>query len=99
MGFGNSYSYDGFGNMLGTSVTKAGGITTSTPVVAATNRLLGVSYDANGNQLGDVYTTNVWDVENRMIAQLNGSGPGGTAYSYDPGGHRVLKNWNSDPTG
>ena len=59
---------------------------------------MGISYDANGNPTGDVYTQNVWDVENRMVKQIAG-GYGGNAYLYDPSGRRVLNNWNSDPTG
>jgi RHS repeat-associated protein len=63
-----------------------------------------VNYDANGNQIGDqVYTNYVWNVENRMVQQLTaGSGGtwyGGTGYSYDPSGRRVMKNVNPDPAG
>ena len=97
-GWGDAYTYDGFGNLLGMTPTKQGGLTSSTPVDAATNRLVGVNYDANGNQTGDAITVNGWDVENRLATQISG-GYGGMAYAYDPFGRRALKNWNSDPTG
>ena len=53
----------------------------SVSVDPATNRVVGRSYDANGNDLVDVYT--VYDVENRMI-----TGSAGT-YVYDHAGKRV----------
>ena len=102
-GWGESYSYDGFGNLTGITPTGQGGETWSGMVDQATNRLAGVNYDANGNQIGDqVYTNYKWDPENRMVQQLSpagGSWYGGTGYTYDPGGRRVMKNVNADPQG
>ena len=103
-GWGESYTYDGFGNLSAISPTGQGGETWSAVINESTNRMVGVNYDANGNQIGDqVYTNYVWNEENRMVQQLTaGSGGtwyGGTAYSYDPSGRRVLKNANADPAG
>jgi RHS repeat-associated protein len=42
-----TYSYDAFGNLIGKGVTGANPVTI--PVDGASNRLLGVSYDAAGN--------------------------------------------------
>ena len=103
-GWGESYTYDGFGNLSAIGPTGQGGETWSAVINESTNRMTGVNYDANGNQIGDqVYTNYVWNGENRMVQQLTaGSGGawyGGTAYSYDPSGRRVLKNANPDPAG
>jgi RHS repeat-associated protein len=101
--WGESYSYDGFGNLTGITGTGSGEYWSGS-VDPTTNRLMGVNYDANGNQTGDqVYTNYVWNVENRMVQQLTAGGGGawygGTGYSYDPSGRRVMKNVNADPAG
>jgi YD repeat-containing protein len=98
-GWGEAYTYDGFGNLQAISPTGQGGETWSAAINESTNRLQGVNYDSNGNQIGDqVYTNYVWNVENRMVQQLTaGSGGtwyGGTGWSYDPSGRRVMKNVN-----
>lgn len=103
-GWGESYTYDGFGNLSAISPTAQGGETWSATINESTNRMVGVNYDANGNQIGDqVYTNYVWNVENRMVQQLTaGSGGtwyGGTGFSYDTSGRRVMKNVNADPAG
>src|SRR5208283_4524231 len=103
-GWGESYTYDGFGNLSGISPTGQGGETWSAVINESTNQLQGVNYDANGNQIGDqVYTNYVWNEENRLVQQLTagtgGAWYGGTGYSYDPSGRRVLNNVNPDPTG
>ena len=50
--WGQAYTYDGFGNLTGKTVTLGSG-----PVLGVTydanNHQLGSSYDANGNQLWD----------------------------------------------
>jgi YD repeat-containing protein len=51
--WGQAFSYDGFGNLVGKAVTKGSAPVLSVGVDAATNRLTGVSglsYDANGNR-------------------------------------------------
>jgi RHS repeat-associated protein len=80
LGWGQSYSYDGFGNLTGKAVTKGSAPSLSVSFDAATNRQVGVSYDANGNVNG------TYDVENRLLV-----GPGGEQYIYDHQGKRVIK--------
>jgi len=68
--WGNSYSYDGFGNLLAKTVTKGTAPALNINVNAATNRIstAGYSYDSNGNliQMPGVTGMN-YDVENRLL--------------------------------
>jgi len=84
-GWGNSYSYDGFGNLLTKAVTKGSAPTLSQSVDWATNRIIGQSYDANGNQKPQA-SGNWYDVENRLITWDNT-----TFYGYAADNKRVLK--------
>ena len=85
--WGQAFTYDGFGNLVGKAVTAGSAPVLSVSVDPATNRVVGQAYDANGNA-GTGYT---YDVENRMIM-----GTGGT-YVYDQAGKRVKKTsyWGS----
>jgi RHS repeat-associated protein len=84
-GWNQSYTYDGFGNM--TAASAAGAFQGwSTTVDPATNRVVGGSYDANGNTQSPYPAyPYAYDVENRMV-----NGPSG-AFVYDHAGKRVLK--------
>ena len=84
-----SYSYDGFGNLTGKSGT--GGAPSLTAAFDAANHQAGVSYDVNGNVLGDGTATYTWDVENRMVGRVSGSYPQtvNSTFWYDPWGRRV----------
>jgi RHS repeat-associated protein len=74
-----TYGYDGFGNLQ--SKTPTGGAPTlSQAVNAATNQIVGVTYDANGNQLSGGYG---YDAENRMATAT------GIQYGYDSRNKRV----------
>ena len=77
--WGNAYSYDGFGNLTAKTVTKGSAPAFSATYDPATNRMMGGSYDANGNDLsgGAVY-----DAENHNV---------GGGWVYDPAGKRL---WN-----
>jgi len=94
--WGESYTYDGFGNLTSKSVTQS-----PAPAMSATyyanNQQMGVSYDGNGNQTWDsgYVTQYTWNVENRL-ATTQGSGTT-TWYSYDDRGRRVMKDANSTP--
>jgi RHS repeat-associated protein len=85
--WGQSFSYDGFGNMTSKTPTVGSAPSWGASIDAATNRISGVSYDGNGNQTsnGEMY-----DVENRIIALGLGNGD---SYSYDHAGKRVLKQY------
>jgi RHS repeat-associated protein len=85
--WGNSYSYDAWGNLLGKSVTKCSAENLN--VTAAANNQLqnGYSYDAAGNMTHDA-TANLnytYDPENRI------AGAAGYTYTYDADGNRVEK--------
>ena len=76
-GWGQSYGYDGFGNLTATKGTVP---TLSVAYDGTTNHQMGVSYDANGNTGGQ------FDVENRMVVDWGGRG-----WAYDPSGKRVYQ--------
>jgi RHS repeat-associated protein len=84
-GWGNSYSFDGFGNLLTKAVTKGSAPALSQAADWATNRIIGLNYDANGNQKPQG-SGNWYDIENRLISWDNG-----TFYGYAPSNKRVLK--------
>jgi RHS repeat-associated protein len=79
-GWSQSYTYDGFGNLL---ARNAGGSApgSSFAVNPATNRLSSYTYDNNGNLLTVGYQ---YDAENRLIS--NG---GGAQFFYDAQNKRV----------
>jgi RHS repeat-associated protein len=81
--WGLAFSYDGFGNLPGQTVTKGSGPTMSAAYDAATNRRVGASYDANGNEYGPATS---YDVENRMK-----SWDGTRVYGYDVWNRRVYE--------
>jgi hypothetical protein len=93
--WGNSYSYDAWGNLLSKNVTKCGAENFSVAALV-NNRLSGYGYDAAGNMtndnLGNGYT---YDGASR-IAQVNGSA---VTYTYGPAsGERVRKDVNGQPS-
>ena len=91
--WGLSWTYDGFGNRLAQTVTKGSAPASSVSVNAATNRVVGLGYDNNGNQtswttpLGPV--TASYDVDNRLasISTPNGS----EVYAYSAANQRLRK--------
>jgi RHS repeat-associated protein len=96
-GWSQTFSYDGFGNMTG-KVGTGGAPSWSGAIDPATNRLSGVSFDANGNQLAlpmtsgmpDVFTA-TYDVSNRMIYVENPTQSRRSWYEYDPGNKRIYE--------
>jgi RHS repeat-associated protein len=86
--WGEAYTYDGFGNLNAATVTQGSGVNWANASDPATNRLIGVPYDANGNNttpLGPCCTT-AYDAENRMVSQSTSS-----AWTYDPSNKRVAQ--------
>ena len=82
--WGDAYTYDGFGNLTNKTPTKGSAPVFSAAYDAATNRQVGLTYDANGNPA--VYGGFPYDVENRSLAPPVGnfSGwmiPGASGYS------------------
>ena len=91
--WGLQFSYDGFGNANGQTVIKGSAPAGTWGVEAATNRVIGETYDANGNPVGarpigvGGGPQRVFDVENRMVADV----ANGIAYGYDDQGKRVWR--------
>ena len=90
--WGQSFSYDGFGNMLAQTVTKGTAPTLSVLVDPITNRITtgGYSYDSNGNLTAMPLLTMSYNVDNRL-AQATSSLNGTDQFVYDPQGRRVWK--------
>jgi len=86
--WGQSYGYDGFGNLQNQTVTAGTAPSLSVVYNAATNRQTTDCADANGNIMGSscVYPLYSYDVSNRIAAAQ-----GGVQYSYAPGNKRVWK--------
>ena len=95
-----TYGYDRYGNRYISATT-----TTVVPIIAnepdalsdfnaANNRLVGINYDAVGNQTAYGSFTLSYDAENRNTV-VNSSGSAYVTYSYDGDGHRVKKLINS----
>jgi RHS repeat-associated protein len=84
-GWAETYGYDGFGNLTAKTPTAGTPPSLSQAANPANNRILGYSYDANGNQLGapGFYGSPTYDVENRMVAAP------GAQYAYDSHNKRV----------
>ena len=71
--WGEAYTYDGFGNLTGKTVTQA-----PAPALGvsydANNHQVGLTYDANGNQLwdsGQHATAYGWNMENKLVTQTS----------------------------
>lgn len=81
--WGQSFAYDGFGNL--TDVNTTAGSTPNLHVVAdaATNRIVGGSCDANGNDLSQ----GTYNASNRLVAAAGGV----ASYGYDGDEHRMSK--------
>jgi RHS repeat-associated protein len=84
--WGQSYSYDGFGNLTAKTVTAGTAINFSASYNAANNQQSGLYYDANGNLTNNNSGNYTYDVENRMT--YNSATYIG--YGYDPMGKRVV---------
>jgi len=83
--WGQSYTYDGFGNLTDQTVIKGSAPDVHVAYSYSTNRQTGDTADANGN----IGSSNIYDLENRLV-QPSGS----TArYGYDAGNKRM---WRGD---
>jgi RHS repeat-associated protein len=85
--WGQSYSYDGFGNLLAQVPTQGSAPSAYPPVDSTTNHVGQV--DANGNPAGSNY---IWDVENRPLSYTNPLTYTTYTYTYDPWGKRIVVN-------
>ncbi|MEP7362671.1 MAG: hypothetical protein ABI972_05400 [Acidobacteriota bacterium] len=89
--WGQSYSYDGWGNLISATLTKGTGPSNlNITVNGLANRINGQTYDANGNQ----GASDQFDVENRMAYVIDvrpGYGSKPMYYGYDGSNKRVSK--------
>jgi RHS repeat-associated protein len=92
--WGQTYSYDGFGNLLA-QVPTQGSAPQAYPAVDSTTNHVG-SVDANGNPAGWNYT---WDVENRLLSYTCTTCNTSTTYTYDPWGKRLVVNAPTQSSG
>ena len=86
-GWGSTYGYDGFGNLWSAAATKGYAPPINISINAANNRVVGQTYDANGNQ---AWGSSDYDVANRLWKAPEGTTP--QYYGYDGGNKRVYKN-------
>jgi len=96
--WGQSYGYDGFGNLQSQTVTAGTAPSLSVSYNPSNNRQTTDCADANGNIWGSqvysgcygVYANYAFDVSNRIV-----SATGGVQYSYAPGNKRIWKGINT----
>ncbi|HLI85402.1 MAG TPA: RHS repeat-associated core domain-containing protein [Bryobacteraceae bacterium] len=86
--WGQSYKYDGFGNLLAKTITAGSGMQFSASYNPATNQSSSYFYDANGNTLNGPFGQYVYDMENRIVNAYNSAA--GYTYGYDPQNKRVM---------
>ncbi len=91
-GAGQSFAPDGYGNLWQQNVTKGTAPTLSIQIDQTNNRILGGSYDANGNQTS---SGAVFDIDNRLIS-INAISSGTEEYNYLADNKRV---WKKEPSG
>jgi RHS repeat-associated protein len=102
--WGQSYGYDGFGNLQDQTVTAGTAPSLSVVYNAATNQQTTDCADANGNVIAVTgcagQTLYLYDAKNR-ISTANLSGGGKMSYTYAPDNKRVARNGadiNGNPT-
>ena len=89
--WGQSYVYDGFGNLLDQNVTAGTAPSLSVVYNAATNRQTTDCADANGNVGCGSQQTYGYDAKNR-ISTVSLTGGGQMFYTYAPDNKRVWRN-------
>src|SRR6185437_4945857 len=89
--WGNSYTYDAWGNLLGKSVTKCSA-ENAVLTINKNNQPMFYSYDVAGNMLSDGIHSYTFDQENRITSVA------GYTYTYDADGNRVKKSNGSTGT-
>lgn len=84
--WGQSYTYDGFGNMSAQAVTKGSAPAFSLTLNSAKNQIANWVYDANGNVTSDGSRLYNYDVENRLVSTSSS----GVVYAYDVDNRRIF---------
>jgi RHS repeat-associated protein len=93
--WGNSFGFDGFGNLLSKTVTGGTAPTLSQTVNTATNHINAYTYDSNGNQTtvpvaGSGNVNAGYDIQNRMTL-LGSVGSPTAQYAYGAANQRVWR--------
>jgi len=83
-----TYGYDRYGNRVAQNALQ-GGTNFSTTVNAATNQLVGYTYDAAGNMTNDGFHAYSYDAEGNILTVDGGAT---ATYVYDALNHRVWSN-------
>jgi len=96
--WGLSWTYDRYGNRTAQTVTAGTAFSNSVVVNTATNQITtaGYSYDANGNMTDDGQNALIYDAENRIVSDADGSGT--ATYTYRAEGLRAQKILNGTTT-
>ena len=96
--WGQTFSYDGFGNLTAETATKGPAPSVTRTYDPATNRLTGTgyAYDANGNLTAMPGLTMTYNVENRMTQAVNTNFNETDNYGYGPTGLRLWKQSMTD---
>jgi YD repeat-containing protein len=89
-GWGQGFEYDVFGNLTA-KTALAGNVPTFSRAYDLNNRQVGLTFDANGNQLTDAAGVDTlrYDVGNRLNWARRGLSSPGYGYGYDPDNRRV----------
>src|SRR6185312_11824920 len=92
--WGNSYTYDAWGNLTNKNQTKCGGELWNAAPALNNNQLPGYSYDIPGNMINDGSHAYTFDAENR-VTKVDSTA---ATYTYNPLGNRVRKDAGSAST-
>jgi hypothetical protein len=92
--WGNSYTYDAWGNLTNKTITKCGAENLNAAPASNSNQLPGYTYDIAGNMLNDGAHGYTFDAENR-ITKVDTTA---ASYTYNPLGNRVRKDAGSTST-
>src|SRR6185437_12931759 len=92
--WGNSYTYDAWGNLTNKNQTKCGGELWNAAPALNNNQLPGYSYDIPGNMINDGSHAYTFDAENR-VTKVDSTA---ATYTYNPLGNRVRKDAGSNST-
>ena len=92
--WGQSFTYDGFGNLTAEVATKGTAPTSYLNYNGTTNRIVtaGYGYDSSGNLTTMPDLTLTYDTDSRLT-QAEHTTNGTERYGYDPLGRRVWKQW------
>ena len=86
-----NFSYDAYNNITKTVPAGGTGITWQPGYYASNNKIIGATYDSNGNLLTDPFHTYTWNQDNHPLAMTDVP----VSMTYDAFGHLVETNKSS----